>query len=62
MGAVSTDSKNFYEVVELSVDVADHGYGGLNVDNVTLAHQQFFRLGADSFDDGFGEEFSLVQT
>lgn len=59
---VPADPEYLYEIEELSVDVAHDGDGGCDVDYIALAHQQLLCLSAYRFDDGFGEEFFLVET
>jgi hypothetical protein len=59
--AVAADPEYLDEVEELPVDVAHDGDGRGDVDDVALAHQQLLSLGAYRLDDGFREEFFLVE-
>ena len=43
------------------MDVADNRHGGLNVDDIALAHEQLLCLGAYRFNDRFGQELFLIQ-
>lgn len=43
----ATDSKDLYQVVELSVNVADDSHWRRDVDDVGFAHEHFLRLFAD---------------
>lgn len=47
VGRVATYTKNFNEVVELSVDVADYSHWRTDVDDVAFPHEQLFRLFTD---------------
>ena len=51
IGTESADFEDFYQVIELAVDVADDSDGGLDVNNVALAHQKLFGLGAYCLND-----------
>jgi hypothetical protein len=43
------------------MDIADDGDGCVNVDDVTLAHEDFFDEFADCFEDFLAQEFSSFE-
>lgn len=43
------------------MDIANYCDGSFNVNDIALAHKQLLRLGADSFNNRFGEQFFLIQ-
>lgn len=61
IGTVTSDSEDLDEVEELPMDVSDNGYGGADMDDVALTHEQLLRLCAYCFDDRLGEKFFLVE-
>ena len=58
---IAANPEDFNEIEELAVDVADDSDGGPNVDDVALAHEQFFCLGAYCLDDRLCQKFLLVK-
>lgn len=48
--AISADTEDFYQIIELAVDVSDYCDRRLDVDDVAFLHKKFFCFGAYRLD------------
>lgn len=57
----AADFEDLKQVEELAVDVANNGYGSLDVDDIALLHEHLLGLCAYGLDDRLGEQLLLVE-
>lgn len=57
----AADFEDLEQVEELAVDVANDGYGSLDVDDIALLHEHLLGLCAYGLDDRLGKQLLLVE-
>lgn len=62
IGTKASNTKDLQQVKELAMNIPNHGYRCLDMNDIALFHEQLLSLGTDGFNHRFSKELFAVKS